>query len=181
MMPAKATVFKSLSIILLIFIFFIPAVGQVSQDENIFSHPETVVTEIYKLVSFEAGTTPAWERVKSLFVDEAVIVLRTSIDSMKIMDTQGFVDLFIRDIERYGLGKTGFNEKILSLKPTVFGNIAHALVVYEVSVPNSSMPPQRGVDSFQLMMRNGHWYIVSIVNEVPMQGNPIPESFFLKE
>jgi len=180
-MAAVKTVFKSMSVILLIFILFIPTVGQGSQDESIFHHPETVVTEIYKLVSFEAGIAPDWERVKSLFVDEAIIVLRTSVDSMKIMDTQGFVDLFVRDIERYELDKTGFKEKILSLKPTVFGNFAHVFVVYEASVPDSPMPPQRGVDSFQLMKKDAHWRIVSIVNEVPVQGNPIPESFYLKE
>ncbi len=180
-MAARVIVFKSMSVILLIFILFTHAIGQESQDENIFHHPEAVVTEIYKLVSFEAGTTADWERVKSLFVDEAVIVLRTSVDSMKIMDTQGFVDLFVRDIERYELEKTGFKEKILSLKPTVFGDFAHVFVVYEASIPDNPMPPQRGVDSFQLMKKDGQWRIVSIVNEVPMQGNPIPESFYLKE
>jgi hypothetical protein len=181
MMAAKVIVFKSMYVILLIFIVFTHAVGQESQDENIFHHPETVVTEIYKLVSFEGGTTPDWERVKSLFVDKAVIVLRTSVDSMKIVDTQGFVDLFIKDIERYGLEKTGLQETIISLKPMAFGDFAHVFVVYEARVSDSPIPPQRGVDSFQMVKKDGQWRIVSIVNEVPVQGNPIPESFFMKE
>ena len=31
----------------------------------------------YDLVTFDAGTTPDWERVRSLFADEAVVILRT--------------------------------------------------------------------------------------------------------
>lgn len=152
-------------------------VNQDPVDHQAFQTAESVVTEIYKLVSFEKGTTPDWEKVKSLFIDDAVIVLRTSRDSMKVLSKQGFVDLFIHDIEKYQLDQRGFKETVISTKTTVFGNIAHCIVVYEVSVLDGSMPPMRGVDSFQLMKKNGRWYIVAITNEIPGPDNPIPEEF----
>ena len=71
----------------------------------------------------------------------------------------------------------GFNEALLSLQVTEFGNIAHALTVYEASIPGSQRK-NKGVDSFQLMKKGERWWIVSVVNEVPFPGNPIPESFF---
>ena len=146
-------------------------------DDGAFQTAEGVVSEIYKLVSFEKGTTPDWEKVKSLFIDDAVIVLRTSRDSMTVLSKQGFVDLFIHDIEKYQLDEKGFKETVISTKTTVFGNIAHCFTVYEVSVLDGSMPPMRGVDSFQLMEKNGRWYIVAITNEIPRPDNPIPEEF----
>ena len=34
---------------------------------------------------------------------------------------------------------------------------------------------QLGLDSFQLVRRNGGWKISSIVNEVPSEKNPLPD------
>ena len=36
-------------------------------------------------------------------------------------------------------------------------------------------PPQQGVDSFQLVLREGKWKIASILNEIPTPDRPIPE------
>ena len=58
---------------------------------------------------------------------------------------------------------------------TVIGDVVHCFVLYGASTPNNPNPPQRGVDSFQLMKRNGRWWIVSVINEIPRPGVPIPE------
>ncbi|OQX94319.1 hypothetical protein B6I21_09620 [candidate division KSB1 bacterium 4572_119] len=63
-------------------------------------------------------------------------------------------------------------------KSFVFGNIAHFLVVYEASIPNSKFPPQQGLDSFQLMKKGNQWLITSIVNEVSSPWNPLPKNLF---
>jgi len=132
--------------------------AQQTIEREKYTTPESVITKIYQLVTFPPDTTPDWEKVKSLFIDEAVIVLRTSFTKMDVMSKEGFVDLFIRDIKKYNMDKTGFQEQML----------------YEANVPNSSNPPQRGLDSFQLMKREGRWWIVSVINEIPRLGVPIP-------
>ena len=60
------------------------------------------------------------------------------------------------------------------MKPMVFGNIAHVLVLYEAHIPGSQRPPQRGVDSWELLKRGGRWWIVAVTNEVPAPDRPIP-------
>ena len=129
--------------------------AQQTTEQKQFTTPEAVITELYRLVTFPPDTTPDWDKVKSLFIDEAVIVLRTSFTKMDVMDKQGFVDLFIRDIEKFKMDKTGFQEKIIRKKMTAIGEVAHCFVLYEASIPNAPRPPQRGVDSFQLMKKNG--------------------------
>jgi hypothetical protein len=57
---------------------------------------------------------------------------------------------------------------------TEIGEVAHCFVLYEANVPNSPNPSQRGVDSFQLLKKDGRWWIVSIINEIPRPGVPIP-------
>ena len=64
---------------------------------------------------------------------------------------------------------------------TVIGEVAHCFVEYEASIPNAPRRPQRGVDSFQLMKTDRGWQIVSIINEIPRDGVPIPEELLEKE
>ena len=168
----------------IILISFLPVnilFAQQATDVEKFTTPESIITELYQLVTFPPDTTPDWEKVKSLFIDEAVIVLRTSFTKMDVMNKQGFVGLFIRDIEKYRMDKTGFQEKIIRKKMTVIGEVAHCFVLYEASVPNSPNPPQRGLDSFQLMKRERRWRIVSVINEIPRPGVSIPGELQEKE
>ena len=137
-----------------------------------------VVTRLYDLVTFDAGTTPDWERVRALFLDEAVVVLRTGRDEMSVFSVDGFVDDFVAFIEEADVEKTGFTERILGMKSFVYGDIAHVLVLFESHIPGSGRDPHEGIDSFELIRREGRWQIASITNERPTEDNPIPESVF---
>jgi len=136
---------------------------------------QQVVHELYDHVTFEAGTTPDWNAVKALFIEEAVIVLRTSKTDSTVFSLEGWVDDFVQFIERANVKETGFVEKIVRKKTMVFGDIAHILVLYEARIPGSERPPQQGVDSCQLIRKNNRWLIASIVNEIPTPERPVPE------
>ena len=136
---------------------------------------EGVVTEIYDLVSFEAGNVPDWDLVRSMFIPEAVVVLRTSREATTVFSVETFVDDFINFVENTPAGEQGFTEKILSMKSLVFGEMANVLVLYEAHITGSSRPPQQGVDNFSLIRKDGRWWIVSVTNELPTPQRPIPE------
>jgi len=135
---------------------------------------EGVVKELYDLVTFPAGATPDWDKVRTLFLEEAVVILRTSKEANTVFSLEGFVADFVRFAARQDVQENGFKEEILKTKTLVFGDIAHMLVLYEASIPNKR-PPQKGVDSFQLVRRGGEWKIASVLNEVPTAERPVPE------
>ena len=153
----------------------LPVLAQTSSEDTAFETAEGVVTTLYNLVSPKAGTTVDWDRVKSMFIDEAIIVLRTSRTATTVFSVEGFVNDFITFIEQANIKETGFNEKILRKKSMVFGDMAHVLVLYEAHIPGSQRPPQKGGDSFQLIRKQDRWWIVSITNEIPTSNRPIPE------
>ena len=132
-----------------------------------------LVTELYKLVTVEAGNLPDWEKVRAMFIDEAVIVLRTGPESTTVFSLDGFVDDFVSFIERENVQKTGFVERIVRMKPMEFGDTAHVLVLYESSIPGVR-PPRQGVDSFLLIRKDGRWRIAAVANELPTPDNPVP-------
>ena len=133
-----------------------------------------VVAELYKLVTFEAGASPDWDKVKSLFLKQAVVVLRTARDKTTVFSVDGFVEDFVRFAERPAVKEKGFSERIVRTSSTIYGDIAHVLVLYEAHITGSPRPPQQGVDSFQLVHKDGRWWIVSITNEIVTADRPVP-------
>lgn len=152
------------------------AAAQGTGNETTLNTAGGVVKALYKLVTFKAGTTPDWEKVKSLFIKEAVIVLRTSRQDNTVFSVDGFVADFVSFIDRAKVKQTGFTEKIVRMKTMVFKDIAHILVLYEAVVPGTAMPPQKGVDSIQLIKKKGRWWIAAITNEIPTPEHPVPEA-----
>ncbi len=136
---------------------------------------ERVVRDLYDMVTFPAGTTPDWDELRALFLPEAVVVLRTSPQATSVFTLDGFVQDWLRFMEDFNVSETGFTERIIRTHTTEFGEIAHVWVLYAAEIPGRGRPPQQGVDSFQLVLREGGWKIASILNELPIPGRPIPE------
>ena len=74
---------------------------------------EAVVRELYDLVTFPAGTTPDWDRGRSLFLPEGVVVLRTTRTTTTVFSVEGWVQDFVDFIERANVTATGFAERIV--------------------------------------------------------------------
>jgi hypothetical protein len=149
--------------------------AQAPSDQAALETAEGVVTEIYGLVSFEAGNTPDWDKVRSMFIPEAVVVLRTSREASTVFSVEGFVGDFVNFVENSPAGDMGFTEEIVRMKSLVFGDMAHVLVLYEAQITGSPRPPQQGVDSFSLIKKDGRWWIAAITNEIPTPDRPVPE------
>lgn len=149
--------------------------AQTQDTPQDLSPPEAVVHQLYDLVTFPAGTTPDWDEFRSLFLPESVTVLRTGRETTSVFTLEGFVQDWLRFIEGSNVEETGFKETIIRTHATVFGDIAHVWVLYQAEIPGWDRPPQTGVDSFQLVQRDGGWKIASILNEIPTPERPIPE------
>ena len=146
--------------------------------ESSKSSPTGMVAELYDLVTFDAGTTPDWNAVRALFVEEAIIVLRTGRNEMSIFSLDDFVNDFVQFIEQAGVEATGFTERVLDMKEFSYGDIAHVLVLFDSHISGSDRAPREGIDSFELIRRDGDWRIVSIINERPTSERPIPGDQF---
>ena len=139
-----------------------------------YSTAEDVVNELYRLVSIEKGQETDWEQVRQLFLPQAVIVLRVSKEASQVFDVQGWIDDFKTWDEKAKVKETGFSEKIITMKPRVFRDIANVFVLYEASITGATRPPTRGVDSIELIKKDGRWWIASITNDIINAENPVP-------
>jgi len=146
-----------------------------TQEKDDVEMVENFVKDLYKLVSFSPNNLPDWDKVKAKFLKEAVIILYNGQDTYNIHSRESFIEDFINFIKNFEIETIGFNENVVSCKTKIIGNMAHCLVLYEASIPGRQNPPQKGIDSFQLLKRGGEWLIVSVTNEIVRPGVPIPE------
>ena len=163
----------------LLFVFCLLGVSQIylsvnSQDLD-YQSPEKLIDHTYKLMTFDAGDKPDWDIIKNLFIEDAIIVLRTSRTDMSIMNRDGFIDLWLRDYER-GLKETGITEQKIIDRYEIMGDIATCYIIYAVTIPDRDYPPQYGIDCFHMLKQNDRWYITSIVNEVIRPGVDPPQT-----
>jgi hypothetical protein len=139
--------------------------------------PQEVVSTLYDLVSFGPGEPlPDWDAVRALFLPQAVIELRTTREATSIFDLEGFVNDFVTFIEKSNAGERGFTETIVRTKAMVIGDMAHILVLYEPKMGDwdPTHKTYQGVDSFQLVRKDGAWRIACVVNEVVNEDRPVP-------
>jgi hypothetical protein len=158
-----------------------PAIGQGTAAPASAPAGE-VVAGLYGLVSSTAGWLPDWDKVRSLFLKEAVIVLRTSRTALTSFSLDGFIKDFVDFYERpFKRGEatvipkeSGFTEKVVQMKTWEYGDMAHVLVLYEAQITGSDIAPQRGVDSWLLVKQGGRWLIAAAANEIVTAALQVP-------
>ena len=105
------------------------------------------------------------DRRTALHAGDVVLVLEQG--------AQGGIDA-VR-VERDNVEERGVTEAIVNMQTLEFGDIAHVLVLYTSDFPDDDRPPRPGVDSFNLIRKDGRWLIASVLNEIPTAERPIPD------
>ena len=158
----------------LMFVTAVPAAAQTPPDS--LRTAQGVVRELYRLVCVEKGQpTPDWDRIRALFVPEAVVFMRVSREESQLFTLEGWIDDFVQFNESARVTERGFTEKIVRMDAIVFRNIANVFVLYEAAITDSPRPPTRGVDSIDLVYRDGRWWVASIVNDIITPEHPAPQ------
>ena len=147
-----------------------------STDEGLYLDPESLVRGLYSSVTFEPGTLPDWDYVRSFFIPEAVFGVRKSRTYMDVLDVDGYVEWWLDDIEKHNIKDKGFKESIEKMKMTVYRNIAHCFIVYKAKfIIPADDPGHLGLESYGLVKKDGRWWIVSITHDIITPQNPLPD------
>ena len=165
-------------------IMFLSVLGNAQIQETPKANPndvstiETIITAVYDVISGPAGEKRDWERMRSLFIPEAVLMPSGQNPKTKEVGYRYWsLDEYI---EKAGtsLEKDGFFEVEVARKVEQYGTIAHVFSTYESRRnQNDEKPFTRGINSIQLLKGKDRWYVVSIfwMGETP--DFPIPEIY----
>jgi hypothetical protein len=138
---------------------------------------DAIVTALYDVISGPAGERD-WDRFRSLFLPEGSRLIPTGErpngqSGLNVMDVEGFVATageFFRT--------SGFYESEIARKTERFGNVAHAFSTYETRLDAAAETPfMRGINSIQLLHRDGRWWVVTIFWDNESEATPIPAEY----
>ena len=139
--------------------------------------PESMIKQIYVEVSSEEGQDVDWEKVRSFFMDEAVIVLQTSREGSTSFTLEEFIQDFKDFYASPAAKDSGFKETVLNIKSHIYGDMAFIGVVYEAQILNSERPAQKGIDFWLVQKVEKSWKVVSVTNQAVAPGEEIPAMF----
>ena len=124
---------------------------------------QTLITELYSIISGPAGHQPDWEREAELFMPYAHMI-RTSVDEhgtpqATVMRAADYPENF----EKIMAGRAFFEVEVQNIIE-VFGNIAHAFSTYEAWRDEDRTEfIKRGINSIQFYNDGVVWRIVNMI------------------
>ncbi|MEM1093861.1 MAG: hypothetical protein AAGJ10_04600 [Bacteroidota bacterium] len=148
-------------------------------DPNDVISPEAIVAATYKSIERAPGQPYDWERFRALFLPEALMVPNAEQTSgtTQILTPQGFVDWVNKVAPAGQPGDRGFAEEVVNNEIHRFGDVAQVFSTYQKRFYDDPRILGRGINSFQLLFRDGRWWIVSIIWDEEVGAGPIPDRY----
>ena len=137
--------------------------------------PEALVRAVYDAISGPRGERD-WNRIRSFYLDGARLIPTG-------MRANGEFGLKILSIEQWMEGarelflKQDFFEVEVAQKVDRFGQIAQIFSTYECRREANGPAFMRGINSFQLLHKDGRWWVVNCFWDNASESNPIPEAY----
>lgn len=183
--PGPADVLRASLLAALLLALSVSAVQAQSEYplESDVASPEAIVTAMYESISRAAGDPFDWGRFHSLFIAEATLIPNTerAIEIGRLWTPETYSEW----VENYSAENApigspddrGFREEGLHNVVLRYGNVAQVFSAYQMRYWDDDEIRGRGINSFQLIYRDGRWWIVSITWDEESGAGPIPEQY----
>lgn len=145
--------------------------------------PEAIVTAAYEALERQPGEPFDWARFRALFLPAATLLPNTEQTggTPRVYSPEGFTDWIEASYAEHapiGSAKDrGFTEEEVHHEIHRYGDIAQVFSTYQKRYADDETVLGRGINSFQLVHREGRWWIVSIAWDEENGAGPIPDSF----
>ena len=149
------------------------------------THPaatiEGVMTELYAAVTREPGKPFAWDRLRGIALPGAIMVpqARQRGGNLQPMSVDEFIT-WIDNGWRTVIGTPndrGFFERQLKLVVHQYGDIAMAFTTYEKGPYTPRTIQGRGINTVQLVRKDGRWWLASIAWDEENTAGPLPAEY----
>jgi hypothetical protein len=144
--------------------------------------PDALVRAAYETVSRAPGKPFQWDRFRSLFLPGARLIPNTEQTggTFTTHTVESFITWIDDSWKRVGIGSPndrGFAESHVAGITEQFGDIAHVLSTYEKHIWGETQVRGRGVNSFQMVRKDGRWWITSLIWDEETGAGPVPAKY----
>lgn len=146
-------------------------------DPKDVSSPEALIAAVYDVISGPAGQKRNWDRMRTLFGQDARMIATGKRQGGEITRRVMSVEDYINSSGPY-LERDGFFEKEIGSTKEQFGNIVHVFSAYETKrTAKDEKPFMRGINSIQLWNDGKRWWVITILWQSESADTPIPEKY----
>jgi hypothetical protein len=144
--------------------------------------PDALVRAAYETVSRAPGKPFQWDRFRSLFLPGARMIPNTEQTggTFTTHTVESFITWIDDSWKRVGIGSPndrGFAESHVAGITEQFGDIAHVLSTYEKHIWGETQVRGRGINSFQMVRKDGRWWITSLIWDEETGAGPVPAKY----
>jgi hypothetical protein len=130
--------------------------------ESDVSTLDGILHALYEVLSGPAGKPRDWERYRSLFIENARMIVVVAVAGETPHARQLSVEDYIRRVDPI-FAVENFWERETSRQTETFGRIAHVLSAYESLRDPNGPPFENGANSMQLFYDDSRWWVVSVM------------------
>ena len=146
------------------------------------SSPEALVRATYETVSRAPGKPFQWDRFRSLFLPGARMIPNTEQTGGTFTPhtVESFITWIDESWKRVGIGSPndrGFAERHVAGVTEQYGDIAHIMSTYEKHRWGETQVLGRGINSIQMVRKDGRWWITSIIWDEETGAGPVPAKY----
>jgi len=144
---------------------------------------ESIVAATYEAISHAPGESFEWDRWRSLFLPNAVLVPNEEQTNgeLRVMSVEDFIawaDGWVAENAPVGgPDDKGFEEAEIHSSVQRYGDIAHVMSTYARRLWGADEILGRGINSIQLVHRDGRWWIASVVWDEEAGAGAIPAEY----
>jgi hypothetical protein len=151
-------------------------------DINDVSTLDGLLKALYESLSFATGSQPDFDRFKTLFRSQALLV-PPKVDKASPLQ-QIDADLYAKKLTEHivldGMERKGQHITEIARRTLTFGMMVQIFSSFELRIKsNDPKPLQRGIYSLQLMREQHRWWIVSLMWEFERSDLPIPRAYLI--
>lgn len=138
---------------------------------------DAIIAALYDVISGPAGAERNWNRMRSLFLQEAKMIATAQRPNGELVKRVMTVEDYIKTSGQF-LEKNGFFEKEIFRRQEVYGHIAHCFSTYESrKTLNDAEPFMRGINSIQFYHDGRRWWILTVFWQGESKDLPIPAEY----
>ena len=140
---------------------------------------EAIIAATYESIEREPGGQFDWDRFRSLFIPQAVLIPNTEQRQghFDVQTPEDFVTWIEGATQIGGANDRGFAEEGYHNEIDQYGDVANVMSSYQKHFWGETRILGRGVNSFQLVRNGGRWWITGIAWDENYAAGPIPEKF----
>ncbi len=141
--------------------------------------PEGLVRALYQTVQRPPRGAFQWDRMRTLFLPSARMLPNTEQTGGRpqVLSVEDFVAWIDRGTPRDSTQDRGFAEEEIHTIVERYGDVAHAFSTYQKHFWNDARILGRGINTIQMVYRDGRWWIASIAWDEESGAGPLPERY----